>query len=317
MEAASQGEGVSAADGSTAAEIRLAAYLMSGSLRYAQDLAADQEDGEAGRAGDARVAALDRCREAVAGRPPRTLPLWAPALGRAPSPATWLEPFPDDLYPESLGPAACFEPRETVDLEFVAALQQLPPGERRALVLHDVLGLDGRGTQELPAARTAFTAARAAVRAAALTGGGGRARLPEDEPLAMMRFIFCCESADRDGLRALLTADATLQCVPEGAVHTGRDAVADRLLPPEDGAGAAPAGRAGLRRLLPRRANGRLAFGVYRRASHHERFRADALHIVTLDGPAIAAVLSFKTPALFPDFDLLPELRAQGEHPGP
>lgn len=320
-------------------EARLAAYLMSGSLRYAQELADDAE-AEAAAGRSPLAAALDRCRQDLADRPPRSLPLWAAAATRppdggpdappradvhTPSRGRWLEPFPDDLYPASTGPAGRYEARETIDLPFVAALQRLSPPERGLVILHDVLGLaepDGGAPAEPAAARAAFASARAAV------GGPAPAPPSGDESIAMMRFIFSCESADRDGLRALLTSDAVLQSVPDGAVHAGRDAVADRLLGaasgPAEGAdaggpgvphGAPGAPAAGLQRLLPRRANGRLAFGVYRRASHVEPFRAHALYVVALDGPQVAGIVGFHDPALFPDFDLLPALDAQGERP--
>ncbi len=69
--------------------------------------------------------------------------------------------------------------------------------------------------------------------------GPGQAGPAEDEAVVMMRFIFGCESADRDGLRALLTPGAVLQSVPDGAVYTGRDAVTDRLLG-DEAAGSGP-----------------------------------------------------------------------------
>jgi RNA polymerase sigma-70 factor (ECF subfamily) len=315
---------------------------MTGSLRYALEPADDLRVAEVVGRRNAFVAAVGRCCADLAGRPPRTLPLWAagaaqgsaaaapdatpsvatgsppgaasgslPATaGRIPLTGAWLEPFPDDLCPEQPGPPARFAMREAVDLTFVAALQLVPLRERGLIVLHDVLGFDGgqaagRPGPELAAARAAFAAARAAVPAPP------RASLPEDEPLLMMRFLFACESADGDGLRALLSPDALLQCVPEGGVHAGPDAVARRLLAGDDGRHPA----AGLQRLLPRRANGRLAFGAYRRAARDGPFRAHAIWVVTLDGSAVAGIVSFAMPALFPDFDLLPTTAAQGERP--
>jgi RNA polymerase sigma-70 factor (ECF subfamily) len=56
----------------------------------------------------------------------------------------WLQPYPDILLeglPDSApGPAARYETKEATALAFIAGLQRLPPLQRTALVLRDVLG---------------------------------------------------------------------------------------------------------------------------------------------------------------------------------
>src|ERR687887_1321209 len=91
--------------------------------------------------------ATNRCLDALrdVGRRPPTAPdtpFEPPAPTRVAEP-TWLEPYPDALLEgiidASPGPEARYETRETIELAFIAALQALPPRQRAALVLRDVL----------------------------------------------------------------------------------------------------------------------------------------------------------------------------------
>src|SRR5262249_28824734 len=56
----------------------------------------------------------------------------------------WLEPCPDDLLTgiadSAPGPDARYESREAISLAFITALQLLPPRQRAAVLLRDVLG---------------------------------------------------------------------------------------------------------------------------------------------------------------------------------
>ena len=77
----------------------------------------------------------------------------------------WLEPYPDfeleGIADETANPEARYNSREAMQLAFVAAIQQLPPRQRAALLLRDVLGWSAA-----EAATTAWAASIASVNSA-------------------------------------------------------------------------------------------------------------------------------------------------------
>src|SRR5215471_11190734 len=52
---------------------------------------------------------------------------------------SWLEPYPDALLPTAPSPEQAVRLREGIRLAFVRVVQVLPPRQRAALILHDVL----------------------------------------------------------------------------------------------------------------------------------------------------------------------------------
>src|ERR1700744_6183860 len=94
--------------------------------------------------------ATRRCLNALRSASRRPPVHWPPPGVNPPEPTrlgevAWLEPYPDVLL-EGLadaapGPEARYEAREAISVAFVTALQLLPPPQRAALILRDVLGL--------------------------------------------------------------------------------------------------------------------------------------------------------------------------------
>ncbi|MEO7732117.1 MAG: RNA polymerase subunit sigma-70, partial [Kofleriaceae bacterium] len=67
---------------------------------------------------------------AIAPGPPTTAPR---------ADISWIEPYPDALLPTVPSPEQAVRLREGIRLAFVRVVQMLPPRQRAALILHDVL----------------------------------------------------------------------------------------------------------------------------------------------------------------------------------
>src|SRR6201996_1425597 len=141
-------------------ELQVHCYRILGSLQDAEDalqetlVSAWRNLGDFGERASLRTwlykIATNRCLSmlrADSRRPRIASPLPQAALpepsstGDAPP---WLEPYPDvlldHLVDQRPGPEARYETTEAISLAFIPALQLLPPRQRAALVLRDVLG---------------------------------------------------------------------------------------------------------------------------------------------------------------------------------
>ncbi len=257
--------------------------------------------------------ATNRCLNALRDTGRRAGPVAAarPAQGgpeptRRPEPL-WLEPYPETMLAElpdaSPGPAARYETRESLALAFVAGLQQLPPRQRAALVLRDVLGFRSAEAAEILdssdiSVNSALQRARTAL-ASVLPADRDRAPAPRSprERAVVGRFVDAFESADIDRLVALLTEDATLTMPPEPLEFQGRPAIAGFFT-------SFGWWRADMARLIPTRANGQPAFGYYLYDSMTSISRINGLVVLTLEGDRISAITRFRDNGLAPLFGL-------------
>ena len=174
-----------------------------------------------------------RLLDAIARRPKRVLPLdYGPPSG--PRRATESRRTPRDGMDRALprralgvadgaaGPRSRYERREALELAFVAALQHLPPRQRAALILRDVLGFSAREAAETlettePSVNGALRRARATL----------AKRLPDPSQQVTLRalgdrrlqalvqrFADSFERGDVGAILDLLTEDARSRCRP-------------------------------------------------------------------------------------------------------
>jgi RNA polymerase sigma-70 factor (TIGR02960 family) len=212
----------------------------------------------------------------------------------------WLEPYPDDLLAEladaTPGPEARYESAESISLAFITAIQLLPPRQRAALVLRDVLGFRASETAQLlstteESVTSALKRARAALERHQLSARRREPPPPKDsaaERNLLRRLAAAFEAADVDGVVALLTDDAWFTMPPLPLEYQGPE-LAGRFL-------AATALRPGWSATLvqtPIRANGQPAFGFYARDTRTGQSHTVGLLVLALSGSRISAMTRF------------------------
>jgi RNA polymerase sigma-70 factor (ECF subfamily) len=252
---------------------------------------------------------LNALRAAASRRPavPASVPPDDSPEPRQLSEVSWLEPYPDLLLEgipdRQPGPEARYEASETVSLAFITALQLLPPRQRAALILCDVLGYGAAEVAAMLGASYGSVASALKHARGTMTrhaAGGGEPPPPpapaSDAEQALVRQLAAAyTAADLDGLVALLTEDVRLAMPPHPFEYRGRTVAAQGL-----GLLLAQGHRD---RLIETRANGQPAFALYRKDPHAGILHASGLLVITLAGPRISAMTMF-TPGVLVRFGL-------------
>jgi len=220
------------------------------------------------------------------------------------SEVTWLEPYPDLLLEgipdRQPGPEARYEATEAISLAFVTALQLLPPRQRAALIVCDVLGYRaGEAADMLGTSYGAVASALKHARATMARHSAAGAQPPPPHSAAERALVgkltAAYTAADLNGLLALLTDDVRLTMPPHPFEYRGRTVAAR---------GLGQLFNQGHRyRLIETRANGQPAFALYRKDPHAGILHASGLLVATLAGPRVSAMTMF-TPDVLARFGL-------------
>ncbi len=218
--------------------------------------------------------------------------------------ATWIEPVPDALVLADEGdPAAVAQSREQIRLAFVAALQHLPPRQRAALILCEVLHWKASEVAELlqtsvPAVNSALQRARATLeQTPTLDAADGS--LSEHDSALLRRYVDAFERYDMDALTSLIHEDATQSMPPYELWLRGREDIFAWWV----GRGAACRGS---RVLATQTANGSPALAQYKpREDGAPGYEPWALQVLEIAGARIVELTFFlATDKLFPLFGM-------------
>ena len=232
--------------------------------------------------------------------PPAPDPL-APPLP-APPGVRWLEPVPDHLVINETGdPADIATARESVRLALVAALQVLPPRQRAAFILCDVLSLTPAGAAEVldvsaPALKSLLQRARARL-----------AKVPlSDEDLAepssrgarrvLDQYLAAFAQSDMAALERLLAEDAALEMTGTTTWFSGKATCVPYI-------SAFAVGSPGDWKMAGLHANGQLGAAAYRRGDDGG-YHPFAIVVLATTATHLKRISLFTDPALFTRFDL-------------
>src|SRR5262245_59191686 len=229
-------------------------------------------------------------------------------FGNPTTDVAWLEPYPDaeldGVIDSSPGPDVRYEMRESIQLAFIASIQLLPPRQRAALLLQDVLGWSaGEAAQLLDVSvasvNSALQRARSTLRKRLPAGRQGQPKEPtEAEREILDRYVKAWESADVDGFAALLREDSVMMMPPWPQWFQGRDDIAAFF------AWTQKLGARGRFHLLKTASNCQPAFAFYSRSDPNASWKPHSIQLLELQHGRISVCVSCVLTDLFPVFQL-------------
>jgi RNA polymerase sigma-70 factor (ECF subfamily) len=290
-------------------------YRMLGSVYDAEDLVQetyvrawrsyDRFEGRSSMRTWLHKIATNACLNALEGRDRRPLPIGLGAPSSDPADdlvqreVPWLEPMPDSMLTGD--PATVVTGRESIRLAVVAAMQFLPARQRAVLILRDALQWPAAEVGEMlgmttASVNSALQRARAQLQQSTLTADEVTEPDESDKRELLDRFVAAFEAKDVGAMVEIFTKDAVWEMPPFEGWYQGPENIA-RLIDTR-----CPADGPGDMKLVPTRANGQYAFGLYMR--HGDTYRPFNLPVLTLTPDGVSHVTAFFDERLFRTFGL-------------
>ena len=223
----------------------------------------------------------------------------------------WLQPYPDRLLDRAASgdgePDSVLVRKETIELAFLVAMQLLPPKQRAALILCDVLDWSANEAAELlessvASVNGALQRARDTLRRfrpARDTQRPASAESSDEERALLRRYIELTERNDAHGIAELLRHDVQFTMPPEPMAFKGRDAVVGSWV--QGGFGSPPYNDW---KHVITRANGLPAVVWYLRRPDSDHYHPFAMDVLRIENGEIAEITTFDAKTLLGAFGL-------------
>ena len=208
----------------------------------------------------------------------------------------WLQPFPDVLLGRAEEPDAVAIRRETIELAFLIAIQQLPARQRAVLILRDVLGWPARETADavelsVAAVNSALQRARPVLREhlPSHRSEWTADEVSADERRLLRDYMTAWDNADPGALAALMHEDIRITMPPYPFWFEGREDAVRSLIP-----NLTPQYR-GQWRFLPTTVNRQPTLAAYLLPPRRTSYQLFALDIFRIEDRRIAEITAFET----------------------
>lgn len=218
--------------------------------------------------------------------------------GKPATDVAWLEPYPDSdlegIADDAPNPEARYTLRQAVQLAFVAVIQQLPPRQRAALLLCDVLGWSAAEAamslgSSIASVNSALQRSRETLAKRYPDGQASAASAPNVAQQALLgRYLQAWERLDLDGFVSLLKEDATYTMPPQPQWYAGREAIRTFF----EWAWKFYGGFL----LVPTAANRQAAFAAYSRTGTDGPWAAHSIQVLALEQEGISRLTLFVKP---------------------